>query len=185
MTPTPSCSVVPPLQGQTVARIAEAEGLIEIPFCTVETYHGHGALTMLALTYQGLCGAMAQLGADSRPIMRSELSVLSGHPGPGVRDAFECVTRAVTRKAYQVDQALPWARYNQGGTQSYSFILSRQGRAVRAVLREGVLPPRFFDLLASQRAQDAQEFQQLRRTLAGEALAQAPQALYDYTPVAA
>lgn len=176
-----SHSVVPTLQGSTIACVVEAEGLLEIPFCAVEAYHGHGALTMLALTYQGLCGAMSKLGADSQPIMRSELSVLSGHPGPGVRDAFECVTRAVTRDAYRVDKTLPWARYNTGGTQSYSFILSRQQQSVRAVLRENILPARFFELLTARQPQELEEFQRLRRTLAAEVLTQAPEALYEYT----
>lgn len=176
-----SSSVVPPLQGRNIARVVEAEGLIDIPFSAVEAYHGHTALTMLALTYQGLYGAMAKLGADDKPLSRSELSVLSGHPGPGVRDAFECVTRAVTRGCYVVDKSLPWARYNQGGTQSYSFILSSQGREVRAVLREGVLPQRFFELLVSREPQELVEFQALRRVLARDVLAKMPGDLYEYT----
>ncbi|HEY0296478.1 MAG TPA: hypothetical protein VGC69_14210, partial [Bordetella sp.] len=92
-------------------RIAAEEGPIELSFDALQAYHGHGALAMLALIYQGQRGALACLETAGQPVPRTELSVVSGHPGPGVRDAFEFVTRAVTRGCYVVDLTLPYARY--------------------------------------------------------------------------
>lgn len=160
-------------------RVYAEEGLLEIPFEALLAYHGHAALAMLALTYQGLRGALALLETDAQPVPRAELSVVSGHPGPGVRDACECVTRAVSRQRYRVDTGLAGARYGSG-RMSYGFILSRPRQQVHALLRPGVLPPRFFELLGAQAPAAAREHAALRRQLAAQALLASPQSLFAY-----
>ncbi|HEY0295674.1 MAG TPA: hypothetical protein VGC69_10120, partial [Bordetella sp.] len=52
---------------------------------------------------------------------------------------------------------------------------------VRAVLRAGILPQRFFDLLGCHDDASRQQHAALRRVLAGQALDQAPEALFDFT----
>lgn len=163
-----------------VLQIAGEEGVIDIPFSAVAAYHGHAALAMLALIYQGLRGALAQLEQDGQPVPRKELDVISGHPGPGVRDAFEFVTRAVTRQCYVVDTSLPCARYSRNKDKSYSFWLRRKSTQVQGILKEGVLPDRFFELLGSQDQQTRQEFSALRRQIADAVLQKTPQQLFDY-----
>lgn len=162
-----------------VVQVMGEECVLDIPFDAVAAYHGQGALAMLAVTYMGMYGALARVSGDLPG--RAELRVLSGHPGPGVRDAFEFIARVVTRGCYQVDTSLPWARYSLDGARSYSFVLSCRGQEVRAVLREGVLPPAFFELLASRQPGDAESFRLLRRKLAHEILVQAPEKLFDFT----
>lgn len=159
--------------------VATEHGPLAVPFTAVAAYHGHGALAMLALTYQGLRGALERLLPDGEPVQRNALEVLSGHSGPGVRDAFECVTRAVTRGRYRVDTSLPWARHNLRRDQSYSFVLSAHGRQVRAALREHVLPARFFELQACGAGPHREEFSRLRLQIADQVLAERPEALYD------
>ncbi|WP_341666733.1 hypothetical protein [Alcaligenes sp. SDU_A2] len=160
--------------------ILAEEGPLNIPFAAVQAYHGHGALAMLALTFQGLRGALVRLQNDGNPLPRSALSVISGHPGPGVRDAIECVTRAVTRGCYMVDRDLPAARYNKAADRSYSFQLRDATRSVHAILRPGVLPPEFFDLLGDPAPAAQQRHAELRRQIAAQVLAQTPESLYDY-----
>ena len=160
--------------------VTAEEGPLAICFDAVQAYHGHGALAMLALTFQGLRGALPMLEQDGVPAPRKELSVISGHPGPGVRDAFEFVTRAVTRGCYTVDLTLPEARYSHGADKSYSFHLRRGARSVQGVLRPGVLPPEFFDLLGKT-GPDAQRIHAgLRRDIAARVVAAEPEALFDY-----
>ncbi|WP_088156456.1 hypothetical protein [Achromobacter xylosoxidans] len=160
--------------------VTAEEGPLPICFDAVQAYHGHGALAMLALTFQGLRGALPKLEQDGSPVPRKELSVISGHPGPGVRDAFEFVTRAVTRGCYAVDLTLPEARYSRGADKSYSFHLRRGGRSVQGVLRPGVLPPEFFDLLGNP-APDAQRVHaELRRDIAARVIAAEPATLFDF-----
>lgn len=172
-------SALIPFPRDHVVQIMGEEAVIDIPFDAVAAYHGHGALAMLAITYMGMHGALARL--DGELPRRAELSVLSGHPGPGVRDAFEFIARVVTRGCYEVDTSLPWARYSLDGARSYSFVLSCRGQEVRAVLREGALPPAFFELLASRQPEDAEPFRLLRRKLAHEILARTPEELFEFS----
>lgn len=169
---------IPTIPAGSELRVQGEHGPILIPFEAVMAYHGHGALAMLALIFQGLRGALARLEADDAPIPRGELSVVSGHPGPGVRDAIEFATRAVTRGCYQVDLSLPEARYSQAADKSYSFWLTRGQRRVQAVLREGVLPPEFFALLGDPALQAQREHARLRARIAERVLGQAPEALF-------
>lgn len=160
------------------------EGPLPICFDAVQAYHGHGALAMLALTFQGLRGALARLAPEGDPVPREALAVVSGHPGPGVRDAFEFVTRAVTRGCYAVDLTLPEARYSKKADKSYSFHLSHGARKVQAVLRPGVLPPEFFDLLGAQDPEAQRRHAALRRLIAAKVVAQEPESLFSYVVTA-
>lgn len=166
-------------------RIAAEEGPLHITYEAVQAYHGHSALAMLALIFQGLRGALPLLEQDGQPVPRDALAVTSGHPGPGVRDAIEFVTRAVTRGCYTVDTSLPEARYGVQDDKSYSFRLRCGPREVRAVLRAGVLPPEFFALLTDPTPQARLAHAALRRRIAEEVITRPPQALFEFpAPVA-
>ncbi len=159
--------------------VAGEEEPISIGFDAVAAYHGQAALAMLAITFQGLRATLPILSPD-RPAQRTALSVISGHPGPGVRDAFEFVTRVVTRDAYVIDRSLPLARFNPTADISYSFMISLGDRKVRAALNPGVLPPQFFEFLAmkDKTADDLADFSRLRSAIAKHALAQDPASLF-------
>jgi hypothetical protein len=106
---------------------------------------------------------------------------VSGHPGPVVRDAFEFVTRAVTRKAYTVDRSLRDARLNPKADISYSFRITLNDQSVSAALRPGVLPARFFELNSigpERNAAQESEFSALKRQIASEALKAQPESLF-------
>lgn len=163
----------------TRVRVLGEEGVIEIGFAEVQRYHGHGALAMLAIIYQGLRGALALLSPDG-PAPRDELSVLSGHPGPGVRDAFEFVTRALTRGAYVVDRGLPGARLHPTADMSYSFVLTRGNRRVSATLLPDILPARFFTLLGATDPASIAEGRHLRRAIAARVLQHPPEAVFEF-----
>ncbi len=152
---------------------------ISISYDFLAAYHGQSALAMLAITFQVLRATLPILSPD-RPAPREGLSVLSGHPGPGVRDAFEFVTRAVTRGAYLIDRSLPDARFNPAANISYSFVISLGGRQVRAALNSGVLPTRFFELLSAKDKtdEDLAEFSRLKRSIAKHVLDQDAASLF-------
>lgn len=171
--------ITPEQQASTLTVMAE-EGPLPICFDAVQAYHGHGALAMLALTFQGLRGALPRLETEGAPVPREELSVVSGHPGPGVRDAFEFVTRAVTRGCYTVDRTLAEARYSRAADKSYSFHLRRGARSVQGVLRAGVLPPEFFDLLGNPAVDAQRAHAELRRQIARRVIAAEPESLFDF-----
>ena len=65
--------------------------------------------------------------------------------GPGARDAFELVTRAVTDGRYRVDTAL--ARPERGWTRErFVFHLRYRGREVVLGVREGFVSEEFLTL---------------------------------------
>lgn len=171
---------IPTISANPSLQVQAEQGPLNISFDAVHAYHGQGALAMLALMFQGLRGALARLEESGAPVPRTELRVVSGHPGPGVRDAFEFVTRAVTRSCYVVDLTLPEARYSKGADKSYSFHLHRGERSVKAVLREGVLPPAFFDLLGNPDPVAQREHAALRSQIAERVLGEAPELLFDF-----
>ncbi len=168
-----------------VITIMGEEEPIEISFAAVSVFHGQAALAMLAVTFQAIRFALKTLVPDRLPL-RSQIAIVSGHPGPGVRDAFEFVTRAVTRGVYRVDRSLPKSRLIPGLDISYSFRITIDERTAEVALREEALPERFFSLIAdkSRTAQDEIELSKLKRSIAGRVLASQPDQLFNISAFA-
>lgn len=162
--------------------IKDRQDTIEISFEDIEKYHGQGFIAMAAVTFKAMQAAFAELFPDVPP-QREEISVHTGHPGQGVRDAFEMVTRAVTRGKYTIDTKRTQARLNPNADMSYSFdIIAIDGRRAEVLLKEGILPNRFFELFKTvrrvpisnkdQQELDGlkQEFDKLKREIAAQIL---------------
>lgn len=162
-----------------VIRIMGEEDSIDITFPAVAAYHGQGALAMLAVAFQAIRAALDVLSPDTPPL-RKDITVVSGHPGPGVRDSFEFVTRAVTRGVYVVDRTLPSSRLVPGHDISYSFRISLNDLTAEIALRPDALPERFFALAfgKSRSATDDQEFSRLKRSIAERVLRASPGDLF-------
>lgn len=152
-------------------KITDQGELLEIAFADVHRFHGPGSLAGAALGFKA-CQAALEALCPADPPARIDLSIVSGHPGPGVRDAFELVSRVVTRGAYVVDTTRPVARWNPYQELSFSFVVKvAGGRLAEVVLEQHVLPPRFFELLhlsALPAATQAvkQELRELKKSLA-------------------
>lgn len=156
----------------TGVTVLAEEGPLEFEFRDLVRYHGHAALSMLALTFRAQEVAFSRLCGDAPPA-RDAISVISGHPGPGVRDAFEMITRAVTRGAYTVDRSLPGPRLNPATEVVYAFRIAVDGAGEQHLaVREGVLPDEFFRLIVTEKT-PAQErrFAEIKREIAAAVLA--------------
>lgn len=155
--------------------IRDRDEMLEIEFRDIRKYHGSAALMAISVGFRCVQAALRELFGDQAP-ERQSISVLSGHAGPGFRDAFEFVTRAVTRGAYRVDVNYPAAQYDPHRPQSYAFVVSdTDGRSVEVALREHFLPGEFYDLLKKGRdrtmsEQDAAELRKLMAALSEQAL---------------
>lgn len=105
-------------------------------------YHGGGAVLGATIGFRVLQG-VAEILSATKLWDRKELQVVSEHPGPGVRDAMEYVTRCVTRDRYQLlsDQTTCNSKVK------FQWRVDDGRQTVRAKLREGILPVRFFQLL--------------------------------------
>ncbi len=69
---------------------------ISIPFDDLLKYHGRSSIAGLAHAFKAMERAFPLMSPDLPP-ERYDITVESGFPGGGARDAFEMVTRAVTR----------------------------------------------------------------------------------------
>lgn len=125
--------------------VADRGRSIAFSFDDMMKYHGPGSPGGVAHAFKVLERALALLEHDG-PLERREITVHTAFGGPGARDAFELVTRAVTEGRYVVDGAL--ARPERGATlERFAFRLGYRGRAVPLVVREGYVSDELIELV--------------------------------------
>ena len=116
---------------------------IDFGFEDLLRYHGPGSPGGVAHAFKAMERAFAALGDG--PLERREVSVRTAFGGPGARDAFEAVLRAVTGERYVVDLAL--ARPELGRERErFVFELTYRGTRAAVAAREGFITPEFIDL---------------------------------------
>ena len=99
--------------------------------------------------------------------------------GPGARDAFELVTRAVSGERYRIDESL--ARPERGRTlERFVFRLSYRDRSVTLELREGFVTDEFIDLARTEGRSAEQErcLDTLKQEMAERVMARAADEVY-------
>ena len=132
-------------------KIYDRDDLIEISFDDIKKYHGYAAYMALGVGFRVVEAAFEALYGDEIP-NRKDISILSGHGGPGFRDVFEFVTRAKTRGLYTVDVNYPKAQYDPHRATGYAYVFTEEnGESVEVLLKENFLPPIFYDYLKKGR----------------------------------
>ena len=138
-----------------VLEITDNGTLIDFTVEDVMKYHGPGFPGGVAHAVKVLERALPALSPDA-PAERREISVATAHRGPGVRDTFEAVTRAVTDGRFTVDSALE--RTDRGATlERYVFELSYRGTTVRLEIRDGFVTDEFITLARKPERSNAEE----------------------------
>ena len=113
-------------------------------FQEILNYHGHSAPAGVAHAFKVMELAFALLDPDA-PVERREIEITTAFAGPGARDAFEAVTRAVTDERYTVESTLE--EPERGLTMAnFVFQLSYRGHRVRLRLRPGHVSEEFIEL---------------------------------------
>jgi hypothetical protein len=142
-------------------------------------YHGPGSPGGVALAFKVLDLALPLLDPDG-PCERREIVVETAFGGPGARDAFEVVTRAVTGDRFRVDPAL--ARPQRGrALEAFVFRIGYRGREATLALREGLVTDEFIDLARTDERSAAQEqrLDTLKLELAARVMALPAGEVYD------
>lgn len=156
-------------------KIKDRGEVLTLQFSELRNYHGNLALMAIGVGFRVVQAALTELYGDDAP-ERSNLFILSGHAGPGFRDAFEYTTRAVTRAAYTVDVNYPAAQYDPYRPQSYAYVISdSQGASVEVCLKANFLPDVFYEYLKKGRegtmtAENIAEMEKLKADLCEKAL---------------
>ncbi|MGH3794173.1 MAG: hypothetical protein ACRDSP_04725 [Pseudonocardiaceae bacterium] len=142
-------------------------------------YHGPGSPAGVAHAVKVMERALPLLEPDDLP-ERREIGVQTAFAGPGARDGFEMVTRAVSEDRYVVDDSL--RRPERGPTREhFVFRLSYRGRSVTVVLREGYVGEEFTALVRTELRTEAEESRLtvLKQEMADRLLASPATEVYD------
>jgi hypothetical protein len=125
-------------------RVYEDGQPIDFTYEAILDYHGRSAPAGVAHAVKVMERAFPLLDPTA-PLERREIVIATAFAGPGARDAFEAVTRAVTGDRYTVDPTLEAPE--RGPTMAnFVFELSYRGATVRVQLRPGHVSEEFIDL---------------------------------------
>lgn len=163
----------------TALEIVDNGTVIDFTFGDIMKYHGPGFPGGVAHAVKVLERALPVLSPDA-PAERREISVATAHRGPGVRDTFEAVTRAVTEGRFSVDPALE--RPDRGATlERYVFELTYRGTTVRLEIRKGFVVDEFITLARKPERSEAEEdrLTVLKQEMADRLLAAPADEVYD------
>ncbi len=142
-------------------------------------YHGPGSPGGVAIAFKVLERALPLLDPTG-PCERRELTIATAFGGPGARDAFEMVTRAVTGDRFHLDAEL--ARPDLGkARERFLFKLDYRAETVTVVLRDGFVTDEFIDLARTENRTPDQErhLDELKRELAERVMARPAEEVHD------
>lgn len=155
---------------------------ISISFDDLLKYHGRSSVAGVAHAFKAMERAFPLLSPDGPPA-RADLTVESGFPGGGARDAFEMVTRAVTEDRYQLapDRESVDAPEAPGGR--FFFRLGYRDEVVELVLRAGHVSEEFLQLACrdTPTPAEADRAQQLKEEMAERLMSLPAEEVYDAT----
>jgi hypothetical protein len=152
---------------------------IAFSFADILKYHGPSSPGGAAHAFKVLERALPLLDPDG-PCERREIAVETAFGGPGARDAFELVTRAVTGDRFRVDPAL--ARPERGrALERFVFRLGYRNRSTTLALREGFVPDEFIELArtAGRTAEQERRLDALKLAMADRVMARPAGEVYD------
>jgi hypothetical protein len=165
---------------QTIVVLDQGEPLA-FSFDDLMKYHGPGSPGGVAHAFKVLERALPLLDPGGVP-ERREIMVRTAFGGPGARDAFELVTRAVTGDRYVLDPALE--RSERGRTlERFVFRLGYRGRSLTLAVREGYVTDEFIDLARREgrTAEEEARLTVLKREMADRVMSRAAMDVYDVT----
>ncbi len=154
--------------------------LLSFSYQDMLRYHGPGSPGGVAHAFKVMQRAFPLLDSDN-PLQRREISVATAFGGPGARDAFELVTRAVTGDRYVLDPEL--ARPERGTTlERFVFRVGYRERSVTLVLRDGFVTDEFIALARKERSpQEDARLDVLKQEMAERVMSSPAADVYDPT----
>lgn len=160
-------------------RVQERGQTLEFSFDDMLRYAGPHSPAGIANAFKVMQRAFAVISPDE-PVQRRSVVVRTAFQGPGARDGFEAVTRAVTDGRYTVDLSL--ARADRGRLlQNFVFDIGAGHRSATLLLRPGFVTDEFIDLAGKSDRSDTDEtrLDELKADLARRVLAVPADAVYD------
>jgi hypothetical protein len=159
--------------------VEERGRTITFTFDDMMRYHGPHSPAGVAMAFKVMRRAFAALSPDKPPDRRT-IEVRTAFRGPGARDGFEAVTRAVSDGRYLVDRTL--VRPDRGRLlEDFVFVVDIAGRSLTLLLRDGFVTAEFIDLARTENRTEPQErrLDELKEQLAQRVMSTAPDELFD------
>ena len=140
---------------------------ISISFDDLLKYHGRSSIAGVAHAFKAMERAFPLL-SPGEPPERSAITVESGFPGGGARDAFEMVTRAVTGNRYRVTSEPAVAQAPEAPGGHFFFRLGYRDAVVDLVARDGLVTEEFLEVACREAPTPAEaaRAQQLKEEMA-------------------
>lgn len=162
--------------GSMTVHVQENGHPLRYTFDDIMLYHGTAAPGGVAQAVKVMERAFPLLGPD---LERREISVRTPFGGPGVRDAFEMVTRAVSEDRFTVDREM--ANPRGGLTTAFIFTVSYRGQSATVGLRDGFVVPEFAELgrKTDRTTAEQDRFNVLKQEMADRLLAATADEVYD------
>ncbi len=85
------------MMNREIVKVVEKGVELDIPFHACVLYHGKDSIGGLSLGYRLMYWALNYLSEDGEIPRREDISFKTAFPGPGLRDAVEMISRAVTK----------------------------------------------------------------------------------------
>jgi hypothetical protein len=164
-----------------VVAVIEAGQRIEFTFDDALRYAGLHSPGGVAVAFRALQRAFDVLSPDAPPERRA-VTVRTPFRGPGARDCFEVVTRAVTDARFTVDRAL--LRTDRGRLlEDFVFEIGVGRSHVTLLLRDGFVDDEFIDLARAEERTETQErrLDTLKAELAQRVMATPSTDVYEIT----
>jgi hypothetical protein len=158
---------------------------ISFSFKDMLAYHGGGSPGGVAHAFKVLERALPLLETETKAgVERREVTIETAFSGPGARDAFELVTRAVTGERFTVDPGLMLPSLGRA-RERFVFRLRRRSRAVTLILRPGFITDEFVELTSRdlRSADDERALAAMKSDMATRVMSAAAAAVYDVAAV--
>lgn len=94
------------MMNKEIVKVVEKGVELDIPFHACVLYHGKDSIGGLSLGYRLMYWALNYLSEDGEIPRREDISFKTAFPGPGLRDAVEMISRAVTKYLRRLLRAL-------------------------------------------------------------------------------
>ncbi|TGD86475.1 hypothetical protein BayCH28_16890 [Mycolicibacterium sp. CH28] len=164
-----------------VVTVAEGGRDLSFSFQDMNRYHGGRSPAGVATAFTVLQRAFSVLSPGTPPSRRSVV-IRTAFRGPGARDGFEAVTRAVTDGRFAIDRTL--LRSDLGRLrEDFVFAVGIEASTVTVTLRDGFVTEEFIDAARTQNRTADQEarLDVLKAQLAERLLTAPVSQLYDVT----
>lgn len=162
----------------SVIDVLDGDRLLSFSYEDMMRYHGPGSPGGVAHAFKVMERGFRLLDPGG-PLERREVTVATAFGGPGARDGFESVTRAVTGDRYVVDEKL--ARPELGTTlERFVFRVGYRELGVTLTLRAGFVTDEFIALARKQRSPEEEAWLDvLKREMADRVMSSSADDVYD------